>query len=60
MNNYEITFTRYYTYSVEAENEDEAYKKAHEEFYAEVIYPIVNTIYDDCEIWLMDERESEE
>ena len=49
MKNYRIYFTKYYTYYVEAETEDEAIEIAEGDFRAEMCYPVVDTTYDDVE-----------
>lgn len=50
---YTVTFSQYHTYNVEAENENEAFNSAHEEFLRDMYYPATNTWYDevcvDCE-----------
>ena len=43
---FEVTFTQYYTYEVEAESEDEAVSKAHRQFESDMRSPIANTAYD--------------
>lgn len=47
---YNVCFTQYWDYVVEAENEDEAFDLAHEEFRADMCSPIASTYYDDVEI----------
>ncbi len=49
MNNYRIYFTKYYTYYVEAENEDEAIEIAEEDFRMDMRSPIADTTYDEVE-----------
>ena len=50
---YTVTFVQNHTYNVEAENENEAFNNAHEEFLRDMHYPAANTWYDevcvDCE-----------
>ena len=46
MKNYTVTFTLYYTYEVEADNEDEAFDNAYEEFCSDMRYPVASTSYD--------------
>lgn len=51
MSKYTVTFTKYYTYEVEADNEDEAIDLALEEnFYPEMRCPIADCFYDDVEV----------
>lgn len=47
---YEVTFTRYHTYTVEAEDDDQAEKLAYKEFESDMRRPIADTYYDDVEI----------
>lgn len=49
MKNYRVDFTKYYSYYVEAENEDEAIEIAEEDFRAEMRIPIADTTYDEVE-----------
>jgi hypothetical protein len=44
---YNVIFIRQYEYIVEAENEEDAFKKGHEEFISECYTPFANTSYDD-------------
>ena len=46
---YRVYFTKYYTYYVEAENEDEAIEIAKEVFRADMRCPIADTTYDEVE-----------
>lgn len=50
---YTVRFERYYTYEIEADNEDEAFDNAYEEYQSDMRYPIADTWYDwvsvDCE-----------
>lgn len=50
MAKYNVTYTQYYTYTVEADNEDEAESLAYEEFESDMRYPVANLWYDDIEI----------
>lgn len=50
MEEYEVTFIKYYTYHVEAENEDEAIDIAEEDFRADMRSPIADTTYDNVEV----------
>lgn len=47
MAKYEVTFTQYSSYEVEAETEDEAIDIAYYEFEADMRYPVANTFYDE-------------
>ena len=44
---YNVIFIRQYEYIIEAENDEEAFKKGHKEFLSECYIPIANTEYDD-------------
>ena len=50
MNKYNVTYTQYYAYTVEAEDEDEAESLAYDMFKADMRYPVANTFYDEVEI----------
>ena len=51
MNKYTVTVTKYYTYEIEADDEDEAIESALEEyFYPEMRCPIADCFYDDVEV----------
>lgn len=51
MNKYTVTFIKYYTYEVEADNEDEAIDLAFEEnFYRDMHSPIADCTYDEVEV----------
>lgn len=51
MNKYIVTFTKYYTYEIEANDEDEAIDIALEEnFYPEMRCPIADYSYDEVEV----------
>ena len=47
---YTVYFTRYYTYDVEADNEDDAFDKAYDEFSSDNRCPIADLSYDEVEI----------
>lgn len=49
MARFKVTYTQYYTYEVEAENEQEALTIAYYEFESEMRIPVANTIYDEVE-----------
>ena len=59
MKNYVVTFTQYYTYQVEANNEQDAENNAYNLFKQEMYYPVANTSYDKLEIECLDEDEEE-
>lgn len=56
---YTVKFEQYHTYEVEAESEDEAFDKAHEEFVSDMRTPVANSWYDAVDIYY-DEVEEEE
>ena len=60
MKNYVVTFTQYYSYQVEANNEQDAENNAYGLFKQEMYYPVANTSYDELEIECLDEDEDEE
>lgn len=49
---YLVTFEKYYTYEVEANNEDEAFDNAYEDFRCDMRYPVADTSYDSVEVCL--------
>ena len=59
MKEYNVTFTRYYDYTVEAENEDEARSKAEKQFDRDQSYPVCVKGYDDCDIECLDDEDEE-
>lgn len=50
MKQYTVTFTKYYEYSVDADNEYEAKKKAIRCFEEDMSRPFADTSYDDVEV----------
>ena len=50
MKPYRVYFTKYYTYYVEAENEDEAIEIAENDFRADMRSPIADCTYDEVEV----------
>ena len=50
MNKYKVTFIKYYTYYVEADNEDEAINIAGDDFCADMRSPIADCTYEDVEV----------
>lgn len=57
---YEVTFTRYYTYTVTAEDEDEAIDKAEKEFSQDNHSAVAVTWYDESEVECQDDEDEEE
>ena len=56
MARYKITFTRYTTYGVEAENEDNALDKAYSEFISDMRSSVAITFYDEVEVKEIEEE----
>lgn len=50
MSKYNVTYVKYYSYTVEADCEDEAESLAHEEYLSDMRCPVADTWYDDIEI----------
>lgn len=51
MSKYTVTFIKYYSYDIEADNEDEAIDLAFDEkFYPEMLSPIADCTYDEVEV----------
>ena len=57
MPKFKIWFAQYYSYKVEAEDEDTAFDLAYEDFDTEMHRPIARTYYDDCEVEELEEDE---
>lgn len=55
--NYTVTFVKYYTYNVCTDDEDDAFKKAYEEYIREMYYPAADTWYDDVKVECDEEDE---
>lgn len=55
-----ITFTQYYEYEVEANNEDEAFDKAYELYHAEMVSPIAKTHYDEYDIEILHDDDDDD
>ena len=53
---YQVTFIQNHQYEIDAQNECEAFTKAHEKWCAEMRSSVANTVYDDVEI-ICDEDE---
>lgn len=47
---YQVCFTKYYIYNVEADNEEEAIDIAQQEFESDMRHPIADTTYDEVEV----------
>lgn len=54
---YKVYFTQYYSYEVEAEDEDAAVDLAYEDFESDMRRPITRTYYDECEVEEIEEDE---
>lgn len=52
---YVVTFTKYYSYDIEAENCEEAKDKAYKEFASDMTKPSTNVVYDEVDIEEADE-----
>ena len=50
MAKYNVVYTQYYAYTVEADSEDEAESLAYDMFESDMRYPVANTFYDELEI----------
>ena len=50
MSLYNVTYTQYYSYTVEADSEDEAESLAYDMFETDMRCPVANTFYDEVEI----------
>ena len=48
--NYTVTFTKYYSYDVDATSESEAEDKAYEQFRSDMCSRVASTWYDEVEI----------
>ena len=59
MKSYEVTFTQYSTYGVEANNEREAVDKAYHEFCRDASYPVANTHYDEVDVEEIEDEDEE-
>jgi hypothetical protein len=56
---FRVTFEQYHTYEVEADSEETAFDKAHEEFTSDMRRPVANTWYDSVDIECEDEDEDD-
>lgn len=50
MGKYNVIFTQYHVYNVEADNEDDAENIAYEIFRSDMRYPAAMTFYDEVEV----------
>jgi hypothetical protein len=57
MAKYNVVYTQYYSYTVEADCEDEAESLAYDMFETDMRCPIANTFYDDIEIECVEDDE---
>lgn len=57
MPKFKVWFTQYYSYEVEAEDEDVAIDLALDDFHSEMRRPIARTYYDECEVEEIEEDE---
>lgn len=48
---YTVTFIKYHTYEVEADNYFDAEKKAHDRFKNDMLSPVASAWYDDVDIY---------
>ena len=53
---YEVTFTRYHSYDIEADNEDEAIELAEEEFESDMRSPIADCYYDEVDCLIVEDE----
>ena len=51
MKTYRAVFTKYFWYTIEAKNEDEAINEAEKAFFSEMRMGVADTSYDETEIW---------
>ena len=56
---YTVTFVQYYTYKIEADDEDEAFDEAYDEFTSDMRRPIARIWYDDIEVECEDEDKND-
>ena len=57
MPKFKVCFIQYYSYEVEAEDEDDAFDLALDDFHSEMRQPIARTYYDECEVEEIEEDE---
>lgn len=60
MNKYNITFTQYYSYEVEAHNEDDAFNEAEELFERDMRQPVARTWWDESEVECVERGDEDE
>lgn len=57
---YKVSFVQYHVYEVEADDEDEAFHNAYDEFQSDMHCSIADTSYDYVEVECEDEEEGED
>lgn len=56
MKEYNVTFMQYHEYTVEAESESDAERKAYQKFKNDMCSPVAHTHYDDVEVECLDDN----
>lgn len=59
MKSYTVTFVQYHTYEVEAEDENEAFDNAYDEFQSDMRCSIADTFYDYSKVECNDEDDED-
>ena len=57
MPKYKVLFTKYYSYEVEAESDEEAFDLAYDDFCSDMQNPLAHTGYDECQVEEIEEEE---
>lgn len=57
---YCVTFIQNNVYFVDADDDNDAERKAYDEFCSEMSYPVAHTHYDECDVECLDEEENTE
>lgn len=57
---YKVTFVQYHVYEVDADDEDEAFHEAYDEFQSDMRCSIADTSYDYVEVECEEEDEDED
>lgn len=60
MAEYRFDFAQWYSYTIEADNEDEAFKQAEEEFISDMCSSVANVEWDECHCYKVNEDGKEE
>lgn len=60
MNKYTVTFTQYWSYEVEAPNEDDAFDKAEELFERDMHQAVAHTWWDESEVECVEHGDEDE